>query len=191
VNRPVPPSPVQAVRRFNRFYTKQIGVLNEGLLQSPFSLAAVRVLYELAHREQPTAVQLARELALDDGYLSRMLRAFRKRGLIARRPAQADRRQRLLALTPRGRSVFASLNARSDEQVATMLRELPPSKQERLIEAMRTIESLLLRDGSGYTNRAPFLLRQHRPSSSNASIPSGSVAGSRRGMERMSGRSSW
>jgi Transcriptional regulators len=163
VNRPVSPSPVQTVRRFNRFYTKQIGVLNDGLLQSPFSLAEVRVLYELAHREQPTAVQLANELALDDGYLSRILRTFRKRGLIARTPAETDRRQRLLALTPRGRSLFASLNARSDDQVATMLRELSPSDQDRLVDAMRTIESLLLRDGSAPANRAPYLLRQHRP----------------------------
>jgi DNA-binding MarR family transcriptional regulator/GNAT superfamily N-acetyltransferase len=121
------------------------------------------VLYELAHREQPTAGQLANELALDDGYLSRILRTFRSRGLIARRPAETDRRQRLLALTPRGRSVFASLNARSDDQVATMLRELSPSDQERLVDAMRTIESLLLRDGSAPANRAPYLLRQHRP----------------------------
>ena len=163
MNRPVSPSPVQTVRRFNRFYTKQIGVLNDGLLQSPFSLAEVRVLYEVAHREQPTAVQLANELALDDGYLSRILRTFRKRGLIARTPAETDRRQRLLALTPRGRSVFASLNARSDDQVATMLRELSPSDQDRLVDAMRTIESLLLRDGSAPANRAPYLLRQHRP----------------------------
>jgi DNA-binding MarR family transcriptional regulator/GNAT superfamily N-acetyltransferase len=163
VNRPVSPSPVQTVRRFNRFYTKQIGVLNDGLLQSPFSLAEVRVLYEVAHRERPTAVQLANELALDDGYLSRILRTFRKRGLIARTPAETDRRQRLLALTPRGRSVFASLNARSDNQVATMLRELSPSDQDRLVDAMRTIESLLLRDGSAPADRAPYLLRQHRP----------------------------
>lgn len=163
MNHPAPPSPIQTVRRFNRFYTKQIGVLKEGLLQSPFSLAEVRVLYELAHREQPTAVQLAKELALDDGYLSRMLRAFRQRGLIARKPAPADRRQRLLALTPRGRSVFASLNARSDDQVATMLRELSPAEQERLVEAMGTIESLLLRDGSVQADRVPYLLRQHRP----------------------------
>jgi DNA-binding MarR family transcriptional regulator/GNAT superfamily N-acetyltransferase len=163
VNRPVSPSPVQTVRRFNRFYTKQIGVLNDGLLQSPFSLAEVRVLYEVAHRERPTAVQLANELALDDGYLSRILRTFRKRGLIARTPAETDRRQRLLALTPRGRSVFASLNARSDNQVATMLRELSPGDQDRLVDAMRTIESLLLRDGSAPADRAPYLLRQHRP----------------------------
>lgn len=162
MNRPVSPSPVHTVRRFNRFYTKQIGVLNQGLLQSPFSLVEVRVLYELAHREQPTAGQLANELALDDGYLSRILRTFRRRGLIARRPAESDRRQRLLALTPRGRSVFASLNARSDDQVATMLRELSPSDQDRLVDAMRTIESLFLRDGSAPANRA-YLLRPHRP----------------------------
>jgi DNA-binding MarR family transcriptional regulator/GNAT superfamily N-acetyltransferase len=160
---PVLLSPVQTVRRFNRFYTKQIGVLNEGLLQSPFSLAEVRVLYELAHRNQPTAVQLAQDLGLDDGYLSRILRNLHRRGLISRRPALADRRQRLLGLTPRGRSVFASLNARSDDQVATMLRELSPGEQERLTDAMQAIETLLLPDQSGRSSGAPYLLRPHRP----------------------------
>jgi DNA-binding MarR family transcriptional regulator/GNAT superfamily N-acetyltransferase len=163
MSRPVSPSSVQTVRRFNRFYTRQIGVLNEGLLESPFSLAELRVLYELAHRQEPTAGQLAQELALDDGYLSRILRAFRSRGLIARKRADADRRQRLLTLTSKGRSIFASLNARSDEQVATMLRGLSPTEQERLVSAMGTIEQLLARDETSQPSRAPYLLRQHRP----------------------------
>jgi DNA-binding MarR family transcriptional regulator/GNAT superfamily N-acetyltransferase len=155
-------SAVQRVRRFNRFYTQHIGVLNQGLLQSPFSLAEVRVLYQLAHRDQSTAVEVARELALDDGYLSRMLRGLRSQGLIARTPVQADRRQRLLALTRKGRRTFASLNARADEQVGAMLRELAPAKQERLIQAMGTIEELL-RPEATQPARAPYLLRQHRP----------------------------
>jgi DNA-binding MarR family transcriptional regulator/N-acetylglutamate synthase-like GNAT family acetyltransferase len=159
----MPSFTIQRVRRFNRFYTQQIGVLNQGLLESRFSLAEVRVLYELAHREQPTAVEVARELALDDGYLSRMLRGLHKQGLIARTPAQTDRRQRLLALTPRGRRVFASLNARSDEQVDTMLRELSPAEQERLIQAMGTIEELLRPDETAQPARTPYLLRPHRP----------------------------
>ncbi len=161
--RSLPASPVQSVRRFNRFYTKQIGVLNQGLLQSPFSLAEVRVLYELAQRERATAVELARELALDDGYLSRMLRSFRKRGLVARKPALDDRRQHLLALTPRGRTVFASLNARSEAQIATMLRDLSPAEQKRLIDAMGAIEGLLRRDEPTQPGRTPYLLRPHRP----------------------------
>jgi DNA-binding MarR family transcriptional regulator/N-acetylglutamate synthase-like GNAT family acetyltransferase len=159
----MPSSAVQRVRRFNRFYTQQIGVLNQGLLQSPFSLTEVRVLYELAHREQPTAVELARGLALDDGYLSRMLRGLHSRGLIARMPAQSDRRQRLLALTPRGRRVFASLNARSDNQVAAMLRELVPAEQERLIQAMDLIEGLLRPAEADQRAGASYLLRPHRP----------------------------
>jgi DNA-binding MarR family transcriptional regulator/GNAT superfamily N-acetyltransferase len=160
---PVPPARVATVRHFNRFYTRQIGVLNQGLLRSRYSLAESRVLYELAHRDQPTAVELAHELTLDDGYLSRILRAFLKRGLIARRAAKADRRQRLLSLTPRGRSVFASLNARSDDQVATMLRELAPGDQERLVRAMGTIEQVLQREPSAPASRSPYLLRPHRP----------------------------
>jgi DNA-binding MarR family transcriptional regulator/GNAT superfamily N-acetyltransferase len=159
----MPSSAIQQIRRFNRFYTQQIGVLNQGLLQSPFSLAEVRVLYELAHREQPAAVELARELSLDDGYLSRMLRGLQGRGLIARTPAQGDRRQRLLALTPRGRRVFASLNARSDDQVAAMLRELSPAEQERLIQAMGTIEDLLRPGGTVHPAGSSYLLRPHWP----------------------------
>src|SRR5690242_13578790 len=89
---------VEDVRRFNRFYTKQIGVLHEGLLGSPFSLAEARVLYELAHREKPTATELAKALGLDAGYLSRILRGFQKRDLIEKLPSAVDGRQSLLVL---------------------------------------------------------------------------------------------
>src|SRR3954447_23611938 len=103
---------VAAVRRFNRFYTRQIGVLHEGLLRSPFSLAEVRVLYELAHNEEPTATDLAKELALDAGYLSRILRKFEKQGLIGRQRSAADGRRTLLRLTKRGRRAFATPDSR-------------------------------------------------------------------------------
>src|ERR687884_513277 len=94
---------VSAVRRFNRFYTRRIGVLDEGHLRSPFSLAEVRILYELAHRDEVTAAELAKELGLDAGYLSRIVRRFQKQGLVARRTSAADGRQRHLRLTAAGR----------------------------------------------------------------------------------------
>jgi DNA-binding MarR family transcriptional regulator/GNAT superfamily N-acetyltransferase len=151
---------VDAVRRFNRFYTKQIGVLHEGLLGSPFSLTEVRVLYELAHREKPTATELGKELGLDPGYLSRILRGFKKRGLVDKTPSEADGRQSLLSLTARGRKTFAPLNARSSNEVAAMLSKLSMVEQSRLIEAMHTIEGLL---GARPEQKAPFLLRPHQP----------------------------
>ncbi len=152
---------VEAVRRFNRFYTKRIGVLHEGLLGSALSLTEVRVLYELAHREQPTAAALAKELALDAGYLSRILRGFKKRGLIAKTPSRNDARQNLLSLTARGREAFAPLNQRSHDEVAAMLGELTAGEQRRLIEGMSTIETLL---GAGQAEpKVPYLLRPHQP----------------------------
>ena len=106
------PRRVEAVRRFNRFYTRQIGVLQEHLLASPFSLTAARTLYELAHVEETTATHLGEELGLDPGYLSRILRSFRKRGLIEKRPSHADGRQTLLRLTARGRSSGRTTSSR-------------------------------------------------------------------------------
>jgi DNA-binding MarR family transcriptional regulator/N-acetylglutamate synthase-like GNAT family acetyltransferase len=151
---------IAAVRHFNRFYTQQIGVLQEGYLESPFSLAEVRVLYELAEREQPTASELARDLGLDGGYLSRILRGFAKRGLIDRKPSEVDGRRSLLSLTEQGKAVFAPLHARSHDQIGAMLGRLPVEEQNRLVEAMGTIEGLL---GARPEPRVPYLLRPHRP----------------------------
>src|SRR5688572_14968011 len=103
------PQRVAAVRRFNRLYTKQIGLLHEHLLRSPFSLTEARVIYELAHRAATTATELSSELGLDGGYLSRILHRFRRRGLVARKPSKTDGRQSLLSLTARGRQAFAQL----------------------------------------------------------------------------------
>jgi DNA-binding MarR family transcriptional regulator/N-acetylglutamate synthase-like GNAT family acetyltransferase len=134
---------VDAARRFNRFYTRKIGVLHEGAYQSPFSLTAVRVLYEVAHRHRPTATEVGRELGLDAGYLSRILRGFERRGLIVKTRSADDGRQSHLSLTAEGRKVFARLNARSHDEVAAMLGGLSVASQERVITAMRTIEGLL------------------------------------------------
>lgn len=134
---------VAAVRRFNRFYTRKIGVLRAGAYQSPFSLTQVRVLYELAHRDRPTATELGRELGLDAGYLSRILRGFQQRGLVTRTRSSSDGRQSHVALTAQGRKVFAPLNARSHDEIAALLAPLPAPAQARLIGGMQTIESLL------------------------------------------------
>jgi DNA-binding MarR family transcriptional regulator/N-acetylglutamate synthase-like GNAT family acetyltransferase len=148
------------VRHFNRFWTRQIGVLREGYLESPFSLTEVRVLYELAHREETTASELGEELGLDAGYLSRILRGFEKHGLIHKRPSEADGRRRLLRLTKRGREAFAPLDARSRSEIGAMLGGMSIAGQERLVKAMRTIERLL----SGRPDPVvPYLLRPHRP----------------------------
>jgi DNA-binding MarR family transcriptional regulator/GNAT superfamily N-acetyltransferase len=150
---------VEAVRRFTRFYTRQIGVLHEGLLNSPFSLAEARVLYELAHRDMPTAAELGTELGLDAGYLSRILRGFVKNGLLAKTPSERDGRQRFLALTAKGRKAFAPLDRRSRDEVGAMVADLAPAEQARLIEAMRTVETLLGRK----TAPPAYVLRPHRP----------------------------
>ena len=135
--------PTTAVRRFNRFYTRQIGLLDEGLLDSPFSLTEVRLLYEIAHRAGITATELRELLALDAGYLSRMLRGLRRQGLVSARAPAADRRQRRLTLTDRGRRAFDTLDARSTEEVGAMLARLSRAERRELIEAMHGIEGLL------------------------------------------------
>jgi DNA-binding MarR family transcriptional regulator/GNAT superfamily N-acetyltransferase len=151
---------IHAVRSFNRFYTRQIGVLREGLLKSPFSLAEVRVLYEIAHRRQPTATDLCKQLGLDPGYLSRILRGFEKRGLARKSVSQTDGRQSLLTLTSRGRKTFSALDARQNDEVAAMLRPLSRAEQSRLVQAMQVIEGLL---GSRTEPRTPYILRPHQP----------------------------
>jgi len=151
---------VAGVRRFNRFYTRQIGVLEERLLGSPFSLAESRVLYELATRQFATATALAGELRLDPGYLSRILRSFETRGLVAKTPSASDGRQTDLALTEAGRRAFAPLDERSREDVTQMLRNLDETRQRRLAAAMATIEDLL---GPAPRVQPPYLLRPHRP----------------------------
>lgn len=134
---------VAAVRRFNRFYTQRIGVLDEGLLDSPFSLTEVRVLYELAHRNEPTATDIGRDLGLDPGYLSRILRRFRQLKLVERRASADDGRRSILRLTRKGEKEFGLVNGSTDDQIGGILAGLPPADQDRLLKALRTIEELL------------------------------------------------
>jgi len=152
---------VEAVRRFNRFYTRKIGVLREGAYRSPYSLTQVRVLYELAHRDGPTATELGRELGLDAGYLSRILRGFERRGIVAKTRSPADGRQSHLALTPHGRKAFAPLDARSHDEIAAILAGLGGGEQSRVVGAMRTILQLLGdRDAPSPT---PYIVREPQP----------------------------
>ena len=151
---------IEAVRRFNRFYTRQIGVLRESWAESPFSLAEVRVLYELAHHDDLTAGELGTELGLDRGYLSRILQSFEKRGFVKKTRSEKDARQTHLALTAKGRKVFAPINNRSQQDVGSMLDALPATDQKILIESMHTIERLL---GDKSEPKVPYILRTHHP----------------------------
>jgi DNA-binding MarR family transcriptional regulator/GNAT superfamily N-acetyltransferase len=146
-----------AMRRFNRFYTRLIGVLDEGHLDSPYSLSAVRVLYELVHRNGLTANRLARELGLDSGYLSRILARLRKRGLTTSSPSPEDARRAELSLTAAGRAEFQPLYDRSQAKNVALLEPLAPAERRRLLKAMRSIEEIL-----GEAPPAPWLLRPFR-----------------------------
>jgi len=156
----IPADRIAAMRRFNRFYTRHIGLLDEGLLSSPLSLTEARTLYELAHRKQSTAVELCSALGLDPGYLSRILSGFEKKHLLEKKESPKDARQTLLSLTKRGRQVFGPLNARSDEQVSSILSKLSPARQNDLLHSMQTVESVLSFDTTSPTS---YVLRQHRP----------------------------
>lgn len=150
---------IAAVRRFSRFYTRQLGLLNETLLDSPFSLSEGRVLYELAQRDQVTATELSHELGLDAGYLSRILSKFQKHGLLTKTPA-TDARRNLLQLTAQGLAAFAVINTRSHQQIETFLNKLAIEDQARLVDAMRLIEALLSEQPEA---QVPYLLRPQRP----------------------------
>lgn len=147
---------VAAIRRFNRFYTRQLGLLAESMLASPFSLSEARVLYELAHRPEATASDLIRELGLDAGYLSRMLKKFEDQGLIRRAPAEDDARRAVIALTPEGRDAFAPLDRGSQEGVVAMLEKIAPPDRNRLVAATKTIARLL---GEPAPTPEPYILR--------------------------------
>jgi len=151
---------IQAIRHFNRFYTRQIGVLNQGLLDSPYSLTEARVIYELAQKETCTATELGSELNLDMGYLSRILASFQKKGLVRKEPSLKDGRQSLLRLTSDGQTAFAILNERSSREINGMLNALSMPAQQQLVKAMRTIETLL---GPHAQERPAVVIRPLQP----------------------------
>jgi DNA-binding MarR family transcriptional regulator/GNAT superfamily N-acetyltransferase len=163
-DQPAPPSSAQnppattAFRRFNRMYTKFIGTLNEGLLNTDFSLTEARVLYELATRNASKASGIALDLGLDPGYLSRLLAKFEQTGLLKRKASQQDARLAELSLTPRGKSAFKKLNALSEQQAESVLESLPPSARIELLRSMQSIENILTKTPS----QRPFILRPHR-----------------------------
>ncbi|HTZ95691.1 MAG TPA: helix-turn-helix domain-containing GNAT family N-acetyltransferase [Terriglobales bacterium] len=150
---------VSAIRAFNRFYTRKIGVL-DGVASQPFSLAEARVLYELANRQRPTATDIRKELGLDAGYLSRILRNFERRKLLRREASQTDERQRFLSLTAQGQKAFAPLDQRSSRDIAAMLNDLSAGEQKQLVQAVERVRRLL---GDKMESKAPFLLRFHQP----------------------------
>ena len=152
---------IAAVRQFNRSYTQRIGVLSEGLYGSPWSLTQVRLLYELAVRGSCTAAELCRDLGLDPGYVSRVMRDFARRRFLVRRPCEEDRRVTHLSLSAAGRKAFAPLDAASRAQVAALLRPLSPQQQDGLLEAMARIGRLL--QPASPRRESRVVLRQPRP----------------------------
>jgi DNA-binding MarR family transcriptional regulator/GNAT superfamily N-acetyltransferase len=150
---------ISSVRAFTRFYTSRLGVLDQQLLKSPFSLSEARVLYELANRESPSAKAIGAELGLDPGYLSRIVHKFEQDGLITRKPSAADRRRHQLILTAKGRQSYSKLDRRSHAEVGGMLAKLPEANRQRLTAAMATIKRLL-EPSSG---PASAVLREPRP----------------------------
>jgi DNA-binding MarR family transcriptional regulator/GNAT superfamily N-acetyltransferase len=154
-----PQTRIDTVRHFNRFYTRAIGVLQEGWLNSPFSLTEARVLYELAHREKTTATDVCDSLELDAGYLSRMLTAFEKKGLIEKTRSMEDGRQTLLALTPAGRQRFTPLEQGTNQEVGRMLEKLTEDERRRLVGAMQTILKILGPEKARCGAKAAYLLR--------------------------------
>ncbi len=135
-------SHVQAIRSFNRFYTQRIGVLS-ATFGADLSLTEVRVLYELAHRDQPTAAELGRDLALDPGYLSRILRRFESRNWLERTPSPADARQSLIRLSPQGQAIFLPLEEQSNASAAGLLAKLAPADQQKLVTSMDSVQRLM------------------------------------------------
>src|ERR1700751_4800366 len=152
---PVSSAQIARLRAFNRDYTRRIGVLSEGLLDSPYSLSEVRVMYEIAHREAVTAGELVQDLELDKGYLSRILKRFEAKKLLVRRAAPEDARRQHLRLTPAGLRVFTPLEERTKEQIRGLLAGLDAARREEVLGAMDVIQQALMGGAVRKTESAP------------------------------------
>lgn len=151
---------IAKVRAFNRFFTRHIGVLSEGLLQTEFTLTELRVLYELAHHGDQQPAALCRQLGLDRGYLSRIVGGFESSGLIEKVSSATDGRAKLIRLTDHGRAIYEPLDRRSCEEVSDLLSRLDESNQQRLLDAMSIIQTVLAEKGA-MKFAQPFVLRTH------------------------------
>jgi len=151
---------IEAVREFNRFYTREIGALNRDFLESPFSLAEVRVLLELYYRKSTTASVVGQALGLDAGYLSRILRGFEKGGLLGKPSSGTDGRQKVLTLSRAGRTAFEQVQARQREVLAALLKPISSHHRTQLVASMHKIQRIL---GAPPEDRVPYLLRPHKP----------------------------
>ncbi|WP_291300702.1 bifunctional helix-turn-helix transcriptional regulator/GNAT family N-acetyltransferase [Desulfosporosinus sp. BICA1-9] len=157
----IPDNKIDQVREFNRFFTRKIGVLREGLLHSSYSLTEVRILFEIANSDNPTATKLSRALGLDAGYFSRILARFEEQGLTERVRSEHDGRQFLIRLTQEGMKLFSLLDQRSRDEVAEMLSELSEEDQQKLLKSMHDIENIL--DKKSFKFSEAFFLRSHQP----------------------------
>ena len=137
---------IEQIRGFNRFYTNIIGLLDQHLLDSPFSLTEGRVLYEIRHTEDCSAKKIREKIGIDEGYLSRILDIFRKKGLITKAPSSEDRRLHIIKLTEKGRKEFASLNDHSDKLISRIIEKLSEEEREELVSMTERIRHLLSRD---------------------------------------------
>lgn len=151
---------IETVRRFNRLYTRQIGVLNKGFLESPYSLTEVRILFELRYHAPVTATALRQQLGLDAGYLSRIIRHFSGQGLLSKESVAGDGRQTSLGLSDKGRRTFAAIEARQREAVAAMLKPLSAGERSQLFKSMRSLETLL---GERDAPKVPYVIRPPQP----------------------------
>ena len=134
---------IDRIRGFNRFYTNIIGLLEQHFLDSPFSLTEGRVLYEICNTEDCSAKKIRENIVIDEGYLSRILDSFVKRGLIEKTPSPTDRRLRILVPTAKGRSGFATLNDNSNKLISRMIENLSEEERENLLDRMEGIRALL------------------------------------------------